>query len=155
MIREDYVLQARSKAAKFCAFRERAVFEVRQKLESWELSELESDVVITYLVKENFLDESRFAKAFCHDKFEFNHWGRIKIRMMISKYQVPKAIVETALEYIDQERYFDLILKLCQAKWLTLSRDKDIFKKKVKTINYLLQKGFESSHCWAAVNNMS
>ncbi|MEQ8239079.1 MAG: regulatory protein RecX [Cyclobacteriaceae bacterium] len=155
MTREDYLQQAKSKAAKFCAYKERAPFEVKEKLSNWELTDHESESIIEYLVKEKFLDEKRFARAYCHDKFEFNKWGRVKIRMMISKYQLPSQVVDEALSCIDQEKYFQLILKLCEEKWAKLRRETDSFKKKSKAANYLLQKGFEADHCWAAVNQMS
>lgn len=155
MTREEYVLQARSKAAKFCALKERAPQEVREKLKKWELSGAESEVVIHFLMEENYLDEQRFAKAFCHDKFEFNQWGRIKIRAMISKYHLPNHVVNNALAQINQDRYFEVLSHVCSLKWDQLNKETNEYIKKQKAVKYLLQKGFESDQCWAAVNKMS
>ena len=59
--------------------------------------------------------------------------------------------VESALKEIDEKTYLKNLEDLTNKKWDRV-KDKDIFKKKHKTYNFLLQKGYESYLIWQFIN---
>ena len=143
--------EAKERAGRFCAFRERSPNEVIEKIRSWGLSLVESEDIVADLMKLNYIDEQRFANAYCHDKFEFNSWGKQKIRMAIYPHKIAHHIVERALDRINPETYEERLLGLARSKWDRLSSD-EALKRKQKTVNYLANKGFEAELIWNAIS---
>lgn len=140
------------KAAKFCAYRERAASEVRQKLMKIGASEEEAEEVLSILVKENFLNEDRFGRAFALDKFRFNKWGKIKIRHALVRLQLDNLTIEKSLDCIEKEEYSRLIEQLASKKYSSLEGKANA---KPKTVNYLMQKGFEYDEIKKCMSSLS
>ena len=131
------------KAARFCAYRERAVQEVREKLRALGASEGQRDQLIQELIQENFLNEQRYARAFTLDKFRFNKWGKVKIRQQLRQKGVEEAEIDASLMSISGEDYVSMVRQLARQKGHTLQTEGDQSVKKQKVIRYLQQKGFE------------
>lgn len=141
---EKFLTQAQAKAAKYCSMRERAPKQVLDKLIGWDIPIEEAEKILHNLLQEQFINEERFARAFCHDKFEFNSWGRIRIKMEISRYGLSKDVVEDALYAIKEPIYEDRACTLAKRKWESLRNESDDWKRRQKTMAYLLRKGFET-----------
>lgn len=152
---EAFLKQAKTKAAKYCSLKERAPQQVLEKLLSWDLSEDEAQNILTELIEENFIDEARFARAFCHDKFEFNQWGKNKIRIELNRYNLPDQIVDEGLLHIDEDRYMEVLERLASKKWISLNSETDPWKKKNKVVAYLLRKGYETEFVWGCIGRLS
>jgi regulatory protein len=135
--------QAVSKIKHYCAYQERCHAEVRDKLYSLGLHRKEVDEIISGLVVENYLNEERFAITYAGGKFRINSWGKNKIKQGLKFKQVSDYCIKKALKEIDQADYLKTIKKLSQQKLLTLKSEKNIFTKKGKLQNFLLQRGFE------------
>ena len=43
------------------------------------ISKNEIEIIIVYLIENDYLDESRFAKVFTGGKFRIKKWGKIRI----------------------------------------------------------------------------
>ncbi|MCP4458872.1 MAG: hypothetical protein GY816_12745 [Cytophagales bacterium] len=147
MSREDKFKRLKQSALRFTAYHERAPKEVADKLAEWNATPEEIALLLKELKEENFINEERFARAFCHDKFSFNKWGKHRISQEIKKYDLPTKVIEQGLDYINQEEYNSTLADLAELKWNRL-KESDIFKKKQKTANYLIQKGYESDLVW-------
>ncbi|RED98846.1 regulatory protein RecX [Marinoscillum furvescens] len=145
MERSDLLKHAKAKAAKYCAGRERSPKQVLDKCQAWELTEEEALELLQQLVHERFVDEHRFARAFCHDKFEFNQWGKIRIRQELSRHQVSESAMSEGLTAISDERYEQVLQDLASRKWESLHREENDWVRKQKTMAYLMRKGFEMS----------
>lgn len=142
-MREALLKQARAKAARYCSRKERAPQQVLEKLISWQLEEAEAQEILAELTRENFLNEQRFCRAFCHDKFEFNRWGRVRIKMELTRFNLPVQVVSEGLNSIDPDRYREILNDLAEKRWKSLVPGEDEWIRKKKTIDYLLRKGFE------------
>lgn len=142
------------KAARFCTIRERSAKEVEAKLIKWQVDEKQIATIISKLKKEGFLDEERFVRAYCHDKFEFNKWGKIKIRVEIKRHLNDEDLIQTGLNHIDSHRYQEILLELAKKKWESIL-SKDEFEKKQKVAAYLIRKGFESHLVFDQLDKMS
>jgi len=139
---------ALQKASSYCAYQERCRVEVQQKLKSWQLNKEDTDWVVEQLETSNFLNEERYARAYVTGKFRTRKWGRVKIRMMLKSNRLDNRVIQNALEEIDEEEYLQTLIELARKKKESVAeKETDSYKIKAKTINYLLNKGFESDLC--------
>lgn len=138
----------------YCAYQERSHAETRDKLYSFGLYKPEVENLLAQLIEENYLNEERFALAFAGGHFRTKQWGRVKIKFALSQKRVSIYCIKKALASIDEEEYESCLEKLATAKLAGLRSEKNIFAKKTKLQNFLLQKGFESDLVRALVNKL-
>ena len=146
--------QALPKIKQFCAYQERCHAEVRDKLYSFGLHKNEVEEIISSLITENYLNEERFAIHFAGGKFRMKQWGKIKIKQALKYKQVGDYCIRKALKEIDAHDYEKAFRKLADQKLKTLKSEKNIFIKKRKLQDFLLQKGFETALVKEAVNQL-
>ena len=146
--------QALQKIKQYCAYQERCHSEVRDKLYSFGLRQSEVEEMITLLIVENYLNEERFAIHFAGGKFRMKQWGKHKIKQALKLRQVSDYCINKALKQIDAKEYQRTFQKLNEQKLKTLKNEKNIFIKKRKLQDFLLQKGFESDLIREALSNL-
>ena len=134
--------QALQKLRHYCGYQERCHSEVKEKLYSLGVFKKEHDAIIAALIEESYLDEERFAIAFAGGKFRMKQWGRVKIKYELKQKQVSEYGIKKALVQIKETEYRDLLKKLAEEKYASLKDEQCLVRKK-KTIDYLLQRGFE------------
>jgi regulatory protein len=134
--------QALQKLKHYCAYQERSHSEVREKLYGLGVWKRDHDEIISALIEQNYLNEERFAIAFAGGKFRMKQWGRVKIRHELKLKQVSEYSIKKALKQISEEDYRRTLEKLIRDKYDSLKGDQYLVRKK-KTIDYLLQKGYE------------
>lgn len=144
--------QAIQKLRQYCAYQERSHSEVKQKL--WDLGvwRSEHDEIISSLIEDDYLNEERFAKAFAGGKFRMKDWGRKKIYYGLKEKGVGDYIIKRAMKEIDDETYRKTLRELAEKKYNSLKGEQHLVRKK-KTVDYLLQKGYEPELVTAVVNS--
>jgi regulatory protein len=147
MIQKKYFTkeQALQKAKHYCAYQERSHAEVKEKLYSFGLYKTEVEEALSLLIEENYLNEERFAIAFAGGKFRIKQWGKVKIKYELKQKHVSDYCIKKALQQIDETDYLKTLQQLFNTKLKTLKSEKNIFIKKRKLQDYLMQKGFESN----------
>ena len=135
--------QALQKLRHYCGYQERCHSEVKEKLYSLGIFKNEQDAIIATLIEEGYLDEERFAIAFAGGKFRVKQWGRVKIKYELKQKQVSEYSIKKALQQIKEDDYRDVLKKLINEKNASLKNEQPLVRKK-KTIDYLLQRGFET-----------
>jgi len=136
--------QALQKIKHYCAYQERCHSEVKDKLYGYGLNRKEVDEILSTLIEENYLNEERFAIQYAGGKFRIKQWGRVKIKYELRKKQVSDYCIRKALSTIDDEDYERVLNKIFDEKRASLRSEKNIFSKKKKIQDHLLQKGFET-----------
>jgi regulatory protein len=131
------------KIKRYCAYQERSHKEVMHKLYSWGFYKKEAELLLSQLIEEGYLNEERFAILFAGGKFRIKQWGKKRIEQALKERQVSSYCIKKALLQIDSEAYRQTLQKLACGKWEQLKAEKDIFIKKRKLQDYLLQKGYE------------
>ncbi|HEX7903103.1 MAG TPA: regulatory protein RecX [Chitinophagaceae bacterium] len=134
--------QALQKLKHYCGYQERCHSEVKQKLYDLGVNKKGHDELIATLIEEKYLDEERFAIAFAGGKFRMKQWGRVKIKYELKQKQVSDYSIKKALKQIGEAEYLDLLKQLAIEKYKDLKNEQYMVRKK-KTMDYLLQKGFE------------
>ncbi len=137
----------------FCAYQERCLFEIKNKLEEFDLSEIEKASIISSLKTNKFWNEERFAEAYCQGKVRIKRWGKQKIKAGLIQKHVESGIIKSALDSIDELDYSRSIQSLYEKKSLELKSEKDPWNKKQKIMRYLASRGFSFEEINSVVNN--
>jgi regulatory protein len=135
--------QVLPKVRQYCTYQERCHSEVKEKLYSFGLYKKDIEQLISNLIEENYLNEERFAIVFAGGRFRIKHWGKMKIKYELKQKQVSEYCIKKALQEINSADYLKTLYKLAEGKLKLLKAEKNIFTKKKKLQDYLLQKGFE------------
>lgn len=138
----DYEV-ALKRASALCSSQEQCISHIRGKLKSWMVSEKDAEKIIQILTREKFLDDRRYAEFYVRDKFRFNGWGKIKLKVMLGQKGIPEPVIEGALDQIDPEEYKEACTRIISDKAATI-KDTNQFKRKGKLFRFAAQRGFES-----------
>lgn len=145
--------QVLDKMAKYCAYQERCVKDVRDKLKTFEIPEKEKTKILDYLIDNRFVNDERFAKAFVRGKVNQSGWGLNKIRFHLMQKGIDKEIIAEALGQTDEEVYRQRLIDILKTKSKTVKAVND-YEKKRKLAAYAMQKGFEGSLVWSVVKDL-
>ena len=143
--------QALQKLKHYCGYQDRSHSEVKEKLYSLGVWKKDHDEIMAALIEENYLNEERFALAFAGGKFRMKKWGRVKIKYELKQRQVSEYTIKKALKQIDEEEYMTSLKKLAEDRYASLKGEQYLVRKK-KTIDYLMQKGYEPGLIQIAMN---
>jgi regulatory protein len=146
----DFLKQALLKAASFCAYQERTVREVRQKLSDWQITDHEADQIIEELIAQKYLNEERFARIFAGSKFRQKHWGRLKIRQELKIRGVTNELIQKGLSEIEDDAYYQTLCQIIEKKKRELKTDAPINRQQ-KLLRFALSKGYESDLIWEII----
>jgi regulatory protein len=144
---------ALSKAMALCSRIEYCSSDIRKKLQAWDVPSGDENKIINALIRDNFINEERYTKAFVRDKFRHNRWGRIKIAAHLKSKGLGSEIIRIGLEEIDNEEYIKVIKTLIASHRKT-TRSKNQYDLKGKLLRYGLSKGFESGILYELLNDL-
>ncbi|MEX0980890.1 MAG: regulatory protein RecX [Bacteroidales bacterium] len=145
--------KAVAKAAKLCSSAEKCSRDVKEKLFAWGLNEAAAEKVISYLKKNNFLDDKRYAQFFVKDKLKFNKWGRVKIAYALRRKQLPAETIDHALKTIDRSEYEEILDRLITEKIRSAGEIKQAIVR-AKILRFAAQRGFTSEEIYDSLKRI-
>ncbi|NPA36473.1 MAG: RecX family transcriptional regulator [Chlorobi bacterium] len=145
--------KALNRAAAYCSRQERCISDVIRKLEQWDVLPDEFGAIIERLIKDNFIDEERYATFFTRDKFRFNGWGKIKISWALKQKSVDEKAIAQALDEIDTVEYNDKLKYLISNKFKQM-KEPDRYKAKSKLVRFAQSRGFEADLVYPVVEQL-
>ena len=80
------------------------------------LQNSEVEEIIDGLVKDDFINEKRFVKAYVNDKFRLNKWGKIKIEHGLKLKGISSELINKGLKQIDEKEYLNALAELIDKK---------------------------------------
>ena len=134
--------EGKTLAERYCSGAEHCCLEVRQMLERRKAESADIERIIKYLIKEGYIDESRYAAAFVHDKVRFAKWGKVKIAQALWQKRIPQDITDAALESIDDDEYLAALKDVVKAKFRTVKGATE-YERKMKTMRSVCSRGYE------------
>jgi len=143
--------QAIQKLRHYCGYQERSHSEVQQKLWDLGVTRAEHDEIISSLIEDDYLNEERFAKMFVGGKFRMKDWGKKKIYYALKEKKVSEYVIKIAMKEIDEEAYQKVLHELAEKKYESLKDEQYLVRKK-KTMDYLMQKGYEPALVTGVLN---
>ena len=127
--------------AALCAQAEHCQQEMRDKMRRWELDETVQNRIVTRLVKERYVDDERYARAFVKDKIRYNKWGRRKVQQALWLKHIDADIQQQVLDEIDEKEYLDILRPLLKQKRKSIKAESD-YELNQKLIRFALGRGF-------------
>ncbi len=134
--------EAKEKATKFSAQRERSPGEMIQKIRSWKLSLDEANIIVSYLKDESYINELRYANAFVNDKTRFSKWGRLRVGHYLKMSGIDEEYIRKAMGRIDEKEYFSMVEYEINKKAKQIKHDnKKTFR--IALLRFSLSRGYE------------
>ena len=141
MKKEKTEQEAYLELAALCAQAEHCQQEMRDKMRRWEMDEAVQERVIGRLVKERYIDEERYTRAFVNDKIRYQKWGRRKIQQALWMKRIDNDIQQRVLDEVDDEEYLDVLRPLLKQKRKTTKAQSD-YELNQKLLRFALGRGF-------------
>ena len=136
--------EGKTLAERYCSGAEHCCHEVRAMLERHKAESEDIERILKYLIKEGYVDESRFARAFVHDKVRFAKWGRNKIVQALWQKRIPQDVADDALSSIDEDEYMTALKDVVKSRYRTVKGVTE-FERKMKTMKTVCGRGYEPS----------
>ena len=127
--------------AALCAQAEPCEQEMRDKMRRWELDETVQNRIINRLIKERYVDDERYARAFVKDKIRYNKWGRRKVQQALWQKRIDADIQQRVLDEIDEKEYLDILRPLLKQKRKSIKAESD-YELNQKLVRFALGRGF-------------
>ena len=127
--------------AALCAQAEHCEQEMRDKMKRWEIDKAVQDRVLQRLIKERYIDNERYARAFVKDKIRYNKWGRRKVQQALWMKRIDNDIQQRVLDEIDDKEYLDVLRPLLKQKRKSTKAAND-YELNQKLVRFALGRGF-------------
>ena len=126
---------------------------MEEKIKSYNLIPEAREMILLSLMKDNFLNEERFAKSFARGKFRIKHWGKNRIVNELKMRDISSYNIKTALKEIGEKDYLKTIYTITENR-NTIISETNHYKRKKKLIDFLLRKGFETDLIFKVVDEV-
>ena len=142
MTKEKTEQEAYLQLAAMCAQAEHCEQEMRDKMKRWGVEPDAQDRVVARLVKEHYIDNERYTRAFVKDKIRYNKWGRRKVMQALWMKRIDDDIQHRVLDEIDDKEYIDVLIPLLKQKRKTIKAKSD-YELNQKLVRFALGRGFD------------
>lgn len=127
--------------AALCAQAEHCQWEMTEKMRRWEVPEDAQARIMERLVKERYVDDERFARAFVKDKIQYNKWGRRKVEQALWQKHINDDIRKHVLDEIDDKDYLTVLQPLLKQKRKSTKAQSE-YELNQKLIRFAMGRGF-------------
>lgn len=130
------------KLTALCAAGEHCSQEMLDKMQAWNVSEIDQTEIMNYLIKEKYIDDERYCRAYVKSKIRYNKWGRRKIEQGLFLKRIPRDTISTVLSSIDDKEYMEVLVPLLNNKRTNIKARND-YELRQKLIRFALGRGFD------------
>ena len=141
MKKETTEQEAYLQLAALCAQAEHCQQEMRDKMKRWEMAPEVQERVIARLIKERYIDDERYARAFVKDKIRYNKWGRRKVQQGLWMKHIDDDIQQRVLSEVDDTEYLAVLKPLLKQKAKSIKAEND-YELTQKLVRFALGRGF-------------
>ena len=142
-----------NKIKRFCAYQERCHKEVVIKLKSIYAKNDQISKIVSDLIKENYLNETRYAVQYANGKLRIKNWGRVKIKYNLRQNNVSEWNINNAFKEIHDSEYNKIFNSLF-TKLLLKYDNLNSQKKKKKIYDALIYRGWEKELIFRKLNEI-
>lgn len=151
LIYDNKIFELYEISIKYISIRLRSIKELRDYLLKKENNMHIIDCVCDKLIKKNYLDDERFAKAYIKDKLNFTMIGDYKIRKELERLGVDSNIIEDNVSNIDNELLEEKMRKIIE-KDIRINKKYSGIYLKNKIYNHLLSGGYSQGRVIDIIN---
>lgn len=127
---------------RLCARTEKSEGDARRLMRGWGVAEKDAEQVLGRLVRDRFIDDSRYAEAFVREKLRLSGWGEYKIRTALQRKGVSKERIDAALSQADRPAMGERLAQQLERKARTVKYTSQ-YELKTKLIRYGLSLGYD------------
>jgi regulatory protein len=133
--------QAYQKLAALCARSEHCQQEMLDKMRQWGVDKEEQAQVMERLIKERYVDDERFARAFVYDKIRYSKWGRRKVEQALWLKHIDEGTGRQILDEVDDEEYLKILRPMLKQKQRSIKAQSE-YERTKKLIKFAMGRGF-------------
>ena len=133
--------QALASLMRLCARAERSSGDAMRLMATWMVPDGDRQRVLQRLIKDRFIDDSRYAEAFVREKSNLSAWGEYKIRATLRRKGIADEIINSALLQMPTEQNIERLTERLKRKMRTIKYD-TTYQLKTKLIRHALSLGF-------------
>ena len=137
------LLEIQKKLEHYCAYQERCHQEVSQKLKDLGVFGIPMDTVISHLIEENYLNETRYAEHFVRGKFSIKKWGKRRLLRELKQRHISDWNIKNAMKEISDKAYRECGQVLAEKFWAA-HQNRPLAVKKKKVWNAMHYRGWET-----------
>ncbi|MCD8282229.1 MAG: RecX family transcriptional regulator [Prevotella sp.] len=145
--------QALRRLASLCVRREYCAADMYAKMKLWGISKTEQTKIIDYLMREKYIDEARYCRAFAREKLRFSRWGARKIRLSLAAKHIDAETIDAAIDELDDGEYTSILRDLLARKAQTITA-KSTYERDQRLLAFAAGRGFspdEARKCLAEI----
>ena len=124
-----------------CSQAEHCSWEMTEKMRKWGIDEAAQARIMAYLLKERFVDDTRYCRAFVREKIKYNKWGPRKIVQALFAKHIGPETYRPVLDEINPEDYLSVLRPLLQNKRKTL-RGLNEYEQNGRLVRFAMSRGF-------------
>lgn len=134
--------QALAALQRLAARSEKSSGDAMRLMQRWGVPETERRGVLARLIKERFIDDSRYAEAYVREKSRLAGWGERKIAMQLRAKGISQEIVKQALGAIDGDSQRLRLEDKLRRKLKSIKAAND-YELRGKLLRYALSLGYD------------
>ena len=142
LLREEERIGAKRAAMDVLSQRARTAREVRDALARRGFTEVSTEEAVADMERLGYLDDGAYARRFVTERAAGQGHGPQRLRADLIKRGVSRDAIDAALEELDREDLADSARALAAKRWHALRSEPDLRKRKKKTTDFLLRRGF-------------
>ena len=134
--------QALASLMRLCARAEKCEGDARRLMRNWGVPTADAEQVVARLVRDRFIDDSRYAAMYVREKVNLSGWGAYKIRAALRRKAIASPIIEEALSQIEGTNTQERLIERLQHK-LRTTKAKTPYDLRNKLLRYGASLGYD------------
>ncbi len=143
---------ALQKIEQLCSRKEMCIDDVEKKLRLWGITQPQN--IINSLIKNQFVDQRRYVRAFVREKKEYSQWGIYKVKTALMAKKIDSHLISEVLSEFFNETELERLYLLLQKKLRFIKQGND-YEKKAKLYRFALGRGFEHEMIYKVLEKLN
>lgn len=135
--------EALEKLMRICSGREMCSSDLTDRMEKWGIKKDEQEKILKKLAESRFYCNTRYTKAFIHDKCRLGNWGRKKIKYALKGKNIPEELINDLLEDTDSVEYAENLADLLKKKRRSIKTSEPPQRIKARLYRFAAGRGYE------------
>lgn len=145
--------QALASLMRLCARAERSSGDAMRLMATWGVPAEQRDGVLQRLLRERFIDDSRYAEAFVREKTNLSAWGEYKIRATLRRKGIADSIITEALHAVPSAQNTERLAERLARKMKSIKYE-NTYQLKTKLIRHGISLGYATDDVMACVDEI-
>ncbi len=156
LLTRQETFSAKASALAGLSNRARTADEVRKALLKKGFAESVAEDTVATLERLGLVDDDAYARSFVQSRFNGRGYGPARLRQDLQRKGVARSTIEAALDELTETEDMGAEAKeQAEKKWRSLSSEDDLRKRKKKTLDFLVRRGFGFDTARSAVEAAS